>query len=58
MFFFQALTNPFYAVIKAIKKEPEEHIFDKHDIINNCNKIPDLQKRKNAIDFFREGDFS
>ena len=45
-------------LIKAIKKEPEEHIFDKHDILNNCNKISDLKKRKNAIDFFREGDFS
>ena len=58
MFFFQVLTNPFYAIIKAIKKEPEEHIFDKHDILNNCNKISNMQKRKNAIDFFREGDFS
>lgn len=58
MFFFQALTNPFYAIIKAIKKEPEEHIFDKHDILDNCNKISDIEERKNAINFFRKSDFS
>jgi hypothetical protein len=59
MFFYEALTNPFQSLIKSIKEEPEEHIFDKKDIVKNCyEKISDSQKRDEALKFFKEGDFS
>jgi hypothetical protein len=58
MFFYQGLKNPYQAIIKAMKKEPEEHIFDRKDIINTCNKIKNSIKRKEAIEFFKRNDFS
>ena len=58
MFFYQGLINPYQAIIKAVKKEPEEHIFDRKDIINTCNKIKNSIKRKEALDFFKKNDFS
>tara|TARA_B100001250_G_C19807064_1_gene793865 strand:+ start:941 stop:1816 length:876 start_codon:yes stop_codon:yes gene_type:complete len=58
MFIFQGLRNPYQAIKKAVKKEPEEHIFDRRDIINTCNKIKNSNKRKEALDFFKRNDFS
>ena len=58
LFIFQSLTNPIQAIIKAIRKEPEEHIFDKNDIVKRCNKIKNEKQRKQAMFFFKEGDYS
>ena len=59
MFFYEALTNPFQSLIKSIRQEPEEHIFDKNDIVKNCyKKISDSQQREQALSFFKEGDYS
>ena len=58
MFFYQGLRNPYQAISKAIKKEPEEHIFDRKDIIKICNKIKNEKDRKIALDFFKRNDFS
>ena len=58
MFFYQGLRNPYQAILKAIKKEPEEHIFDRKDIIKICNKIKNEKDRKIALDFFKRNDFS
>ena len=58
MFFYQGLRNPYQAIKKAVENEPEEHIFDRKDIINTCNKLKDSVKRKEAIEFFKKNDFS
>lgn len=58
MFFYQGLRNPYQAIKKAVENEPEEHIFDRKDIINTCNKLRDSAKRKEAIEFFKKNDFS
>ena len=36
MFIYQTLSNPLHALIKAIKKEPEEHIYDRKAIVKRC----------------------
>ncbi|MFL2998735.1 MAG: JmjC domain-containing protein [Candidatus Neomarinimicrobiota bacterium] len=58
MFIYQGLRNPYQAIRKAIEKEPEEHIFDRKDIINTCNKLKNPIKRTEAIEFFQKNDFS
>ena len=58
MFIYQAITNPIYSLIKAVKKEPEEHIYDRDDIIMRCNKIRSKKKRKEALNFFKNNDYS
>lgn len=58
MFMYQAITNPIFSLIKAIKKEPEEHIYDREDIIKQCSRINDLSKRNKALKFFKENDYS
>ena len=58
MFTYQVITNHFLSLIKAMRKEPEEHIYDKEDIIKRCNKIGDTLKRNEAIKFFKENDYS
>ena len=58
MFIYQAITNPIFSLIKAIRKEPEEHIYDREDIINRCHKINDISKRNEAIKFFKDNDYS
>ena len=56
MFAFQAITNPIFSIMKAIKKEPEEHIFERKDLIKRCEKIINLTKRNEALEFFRKND--
>ena len=58
MFIYQAITNPIYSLLKAVKKEPEEHIYDRDDIIMRCNKIRNKKKRKEALNFFKNNDYS
>ena len=58
MFLYQGVRNPYQAILKAIKKEPEEHIFDRKDIIKICNKIKNRKERKITLDFFEKNDFS
>jgi ribosomal protein L16 Arg81 hydroxylase len=58
MFAFQTITNPIQAVIKAIRREPEEHIYDREDIIKRCNKIKNKEERQEALNFFKVNDFS
>ena len=58
MFIYQGLRNPYQAIRKAIEKEPEEHIFDRKDIINTCNKLKNPINRAEAIEFFQKNDFS
>jgi len=58
MFTYQAVTNPIFSLVKALKKEPEEHIYDRDDIIIRCNKIRNKKKRKDALKFFKDNDYS
>jgi ribosomal protein L16 Arg81 hydroxylase len=58
MFMYQTITNPVYSFIKAIRKEPEEHIFDREDILDKCNKIKNKKRRNEALKFFKESDYS
>jgi len=58
MFTYQTITNPFLSLVKAIRKEPEEHIYDREDIIKRCNKISNTCKRNEAMKFFKDNDYS
>ena len=58
MFMFQSITNPVHSFIKAIRKEPEEHIFDREDILLKCNKIKNIEMRNEALRFFKDNDYS
>jgi len=58
MFLYQGFRNPLQAIIKSLKKEPEDHIFERKDIINMCNKIKNLNKRQEALRFFKSNDYS
>jgi len=58
MFTYQAVTNPVHSFIKAIRKEPEEHIFDREEIIDKCNKIRNKAQRDEALQFFKDNDYS
>jgi hypothetical protein len=52
------VTNPVHSFIKAIRKEPEEHIFDREEIIDRCNKIRNKAQRDEALQFFKDNDYS
>ena len=58
MFMYQAVTNPIFSLLKALKKEPEEHIYDRDDILKKCKKIRNRIKRNEALKFFKENDYS
>tara|TARA_A100001234_G_scaffold126568_1_gene111044 strand:- start:428 stop:604 length:177 start_codon:yes stop_codon:yes gene_type:complete len=58
MFAYQALTNPIFSLIKALKEEPEEHIYDRDDIVRKCKKIRNRNKRNEALEFFKKNDYS
>ena len=58
MFMYQAVTNPIFSLLKALKKEPEEHIYDRDDILKKCKKIRNRIKRDEALKFFKENDYS
>ena len=58
MFVYHLVTNPIYSFVKAVRQEPEDHIFDKNGILEQCNKIKNPEKRKRAIKFFSQNDFS
>ena len=58
MFIYQAITNPIFSLVKAIRKEPEEHIYDREDILRRCNKIKKISTRNEALRFFKENDYS
>lgn len=58
MFLYQSFTNPIHSFIKAVRKEPEEHIFDRQQVIDNCNKIKNDIQRQKALIFFRDNDYS
>jgi len=58
MFMYQLFTNPIHSFIKAVRKEPEEHIFDRQHIIDRCNKIKDNIQRQEALKFFKDNDYS
>jgi len=58
MLMFQAFTNPFYSLIRGLQQEPEKHIFHKQDFINRCNKIKNKIKRVEALQYFKESDYS
>ena len=58
MFTYQAVTNPIHSFIKAIRKEPEEHIFDREEVINRCNKIKNKTQRDEALQFFKDNYYS
>ena len=58
MFTYQAVTNPIFSLLKALKKEPEEHIYDRDDILKKCKKIRNRNKRDEALKFFKENDYS
>ena len=58
MFIYQVISNPFHAIIKAIRKEPEEHIYDREAIIKRCKKIGNIRKRSEALKFFHSNDYS
>ena len=47
-----------YSFILAMKQEPEENIFHKHDLIHRCNKIRNEKKRLEALEYFRSNDYS
>ena len=55
---YQAVTNPIFSLLKALKKEPEEHIYDRDDILKKCKKIRNRIKRNEALKFFKENDYS
>ena len=58
MFIYQVISNPFHAIIKAVRKEPEEHIYDREAIIKRCKKIGNVRKRSEALKFFHDNDYS
>ena len=58
MFTYHLITNPFHSFLKAVRQEPEEHIYDRDGIIKRCNKIRNIEKRNDAIDFFASNDYS
>ncbi|MBT3590954.1 MAG: hypothetical protein HOK52_09400 [Candidatus Marinimicrobia bacterium] len=58
MFLYQSFTNPIHSFIKAVRNEPEEHIFDRQQVIDNCNKIKNDIQRQKALIFFRDNDYS
>jgi len=58
MFIYQAITNPILALVKAIRREPEEHIYDRENIIKRCNRINNLSSRQEALQFFKDSDYS
>ena len=58
MFTYHLITNPFHSFLKAVKQEPEEHIYDRKGITNRCNKIRNIDERKKALTFFKENDYS
>lgn len=58
MFAYHLITNPFHSFLKAVRQEPEEHIYDRKGIIKRCNKIKNIEKRNDAIEFFAQNDFS
>jgi len=58
MFLYQSFTNPIHSFIKAVRNEPEEHIFDRQQVIDNCNKIKNDIQRQKALMFFRDNDYS
>ena len=58
MFAYQALTNPIFSLVKALKEEPEEHIYDRSDIVKKCKKIRNRNERNEALEFFKENDYS
>jgi len=58
MLVYQAITNSIYSFILAMKQEPEENIFHKHDLIHRCNRIRNKEKRLEALEYFRSNDYS
>ena len=58
MLVYQAITNSIYSFFLAIKQEPEENIFHKHDLIHKCNKIRNKEKRLEALEYFKNNDYS
>jgi ribosomal protein L16 Arg81 hydroxylase len=58
MFTYHLITNPIHSFIKAIRQEPEEHIYDRKGIIERCNKIKNIEKRIDALAFFKKNDYS
>ncbi|MBC8198083.1 MAG: cupin-like domain-containing protein [Candidatus Marinimicrobia bacterium] len=58
MFTYHLITNPFHSFLKAVRQEPEEHIYDRKGILERCNKIKNIEKRNEAIEFFKKSDFS
>tara|TARA_B000000609_G_scaffold26912_1_gene17817 strand:- start:231 stop:461 length:231 start_codon:yes stop_codon:yes gene_type:complete len=58
LFLFQAFRNPIQTIYKSLNKEPEDHIFDKMNILRKCYKIKDRDQRRDTIEFFRSNDFS
>ncbi len=59
MFTYQANDKPdplFYK--RPYAKEPEEHIFDREEIIDKCNKIRNKTQRDEALQFFKDNDYS
>ena len=58
MLVYQAITNSIYSFFLAIKQEPEENIFHKHDLIHRCNKIRNKEKRLEALKYFKSNDYS
>ena len=58
MLVYQAITNSIYSFFLAIKQEPEENIFHKHDLIHRCNKIRNKEKRLEALEYFKNNDYS
>ena len=58
MFTYHLITNPIHSFIKAVRQEPEEHIYDRKGIIERCNKIKNIEKRNEALDFFEKNDYS
>lgn len=58
MFTYHLITNPFHSFLKAVRQEPEEHIYDRKGIIKRCYKIRNIEKRKKALTFFKENDYS
>ena len=58
LFLFQAFRNPIQTIYKSLNKEPEDHIFDKMNILKKCYKIKNKYQRRDTIEFFRSNDFS
>jgi len=58
MFAYHLITNPFHSFLKAVRQEPEEHIYDRKGILERCNKIKNIEKRNEAIEFFEKSDYS